>query len=450
MMYIFFYIIQFAYFLANFLLFFFGKMKFVNIQKFVCNNNLIVPHLWSIYGSTSNFNIALPDAYAEYRGSFICLNDNDVIILESDVPYARYYSVQLYDSTTASLGSLNDYQIVTTNNKFTINITKKKDMCDIDACQNNKNTLYVNTKDSFLVLIYRVYDVPINDPNIQPKIGTDKLFGWIEPPNIYKYDMTTGKVTNISNTKTYTPIGLPRMYRNIDPVREHRFANENNNFFKPTTNAFFSNDDANYLVSLIKVPPNGNLGAVITGYLPKTDYNNKNYFKKVKGNFNESDPDYYEVKYVSFNMGTTSNPLPTIAGHMLHNIYSKTKVPRHNISSTGTAGIRDTDIINRYNNSHDWNQNGRPYKIYIGRDVNHIVRLGADPNVDLYMLYPVSYPKSEFFTYAVIVFRYLMSQEKFLSDPIYKNGIGAIISNPALPQECAEKLCLHYPKIEFI
>jgi hypothetical protein len=113
-------------FIFHFLLFFFGTTRLFDFQGFLCKNNWIRPKLWSIHGDINNFNIALPDSYALYKGSFICINKGESITIEGNIPNARYYSMQVYDSSTASLGSLNDQQInIRTDGSFSINITKQ-------------------------------------------------------------------------------------------------------------------------------------------------------------------------------------------------------------------------------------------------------------------------------------------------------------------------------------
>jgi hypothetical protein len=411
-------------FIFHFLLFFFGTTRLFDFQEFLCKNNWIRPKLWSIHGDINNFNIALPDSYALYKGSFICINKGESITIEGNIPNARYYSMQVYDSSTASLGSLNDQQInIRTDGSFSINITKDK------YGVNNKtssNSLYVQSKNSFLVVIYRLYDY--------------SEISKIILPNIKKANVT------IPHVKAHTKIYFPRMYRNVNPVRAYRFANKDNNFFKPTTNAFFSNDDASYLVSLIKVNYIERLGAIITGYLPLTDSSsniNNDYFK-TNGKYGK----YYEVRYLSFNMGTTSFPFPTIGGNMLHP--QTKKINGTIISSSGTPGIIDTDIIKRYSNVSNWNDMNREYTIYVGIDLNHIRELGGNPESDLYLLYPTSY-ENKLFTYVSILHRHLMPHVKFMENPIFTQSIGDIPNNvPVIPKNCEKVMGKYYPKITFV
>lgn len=274
--------------------------------------------------------------------------------------------------------------------------------------------------------MYRLYDYP----------EISKLI----LPNIKKANVT------IPHVKSHTEIYFSQMYINVNPVRAHRFSNEDNNFFKPITNAFFSNDDASYLVSLIKVNHTERLGAIITGYLPLTDSSssiNDDYFK-TNGKYGK----YYEVRYVSFNMGTTSFPFPTIGGNMLHP--QTKKINGTTISSSGTPGIIHTDIIKRYANVSNWNDTDREYTIYVGIDLNHIRELGGNPEYDLYMLYPTSH-KNKLFTYVSILHRHLMPHIKFMEKPIFKQSIGDMSNDiPVIPDDCEKVMGKYYPKITFV
>lgn len=424
-------------YIFHFIVFFFGG----SFQKYLCKHGYLSPQLWSIYGSIHNFNIAVPDGHASYRGSFVCLNDNETLTLESTVPHARYYSVQMYDSKTSSLGSLNDHQINTQNDKFAITISKSKN------CISNKNVLCITTENSFLILVYRVYDIyPINCSNLDNCQEFGHLymtFGWIEPPKIKRTS-----VNYIDHVKSHVLMKFPRVHIDGKPIREHKFANQHNNFFKPITNAFFANDDASYLVSLIQVNTT-KIGAIITGILPKTyptvyvtHIANKNksidYFKN-NNNISTYDSGYYEVKYASFSIGITSGFMPTIGGNMLHSKFEQ--IDPRDVSSNGTPTLRDIDILS---------VNGSNYKIYVGMDIEHIKEMGANIEKDLYMIYPKSYITNKHFTYVVIVYRHLMPQSKFLKNPLFKQSIHDILNPPAIPSECEQVMKKYYPNIKFI
>lgn len=444
-------------FFLYFLLFLFGN-KFIKVQNLLSDLNLIHPEAWSIYGSVDNFNIAFPDVGAKYRGSFICIKKGETITLESEVPNARYYSIQVYDSSTASLGSLNDHQIQIINGKFSINITRPYKSYKPFKTNNKNNTLYVSTEDSLLILLYRVYDVS-NETKSKNKIES---FGWIELPKLYKYS-TIGSKTNITAALTYTKIGFPYFYTDSQPVKPLQYANTKNNFFKPHSDGYFSNRDASYLVSTIQLydnKTNKTIGAIIKGYLPLVSVTRANFFKSNNYtcfNFDYKNNSfygtgYYEVRYVSFNMGIGSSPYPTVAGSSLKSLngHQLHKYNLKHISSTGKPGIMDTDIIRRYRNSKEWHQGGRPYTIYIGMNVSHIWKLGGNPNVDLYLTYPLDYVTGIPFTYPVILFRHLMSQDKFMTEPNFTHGIGSINKNFATPSECQVVMQKYYPTIKFI
>lgn len=451
-------------FFIHFLLFLFGN-KFIG--NLLCDYDLINLDTWTIYGSIDNFNIAFPDTAASYRGSFICVKKEETINLESHIPNARYYSIQVYDSTTASLGSLNDFQIETINGKFSVNITRTKNSFSFG------NTLHVTTPDSLLVLLYRVYDVPGTTELTKLNISTNgkiESFGWIETPTLYKYDSNGNKI-NLIHAQNYTKIGFPNLFLNMKPLKESKYNNTKNNFFKPYSNKYFSNDDASYLISTISLHNTQNkvIGAIIKGYLPLVDINRTNYFKSSKSNYLYNNTcnntcnnifGYHEVRYVSFNMGSLSTPLPTIAGPMLKTFstiidsmtdsFVKQYVDPKEISSTGKPGIIDADIISRYGNTREWNNEGRPFTIYIGLNVHHIKKLGGNPDTDLYLTYPTHYITGKPFSYPVIVFRHLMSQHKFMTNPIFKHSIDSINKSFASPSECQQIMQKYYPTIDFL
>lgn len=409
-------------FLFHLILFFLGKTRLFDFQKFLCENNSILPQLWTVHGDINNFNVALPDSYASYEGSFICINTDETIIIEGNVPNARYFSFQVYDSTTASLGSLNDYQIkLNSSEKFVINISKLK-KCDLEQ---DANTLYISTDYTFLLVIFRLYDIEkehkLKLPDIKKKFNGE-----------HKY---------FEHALTYQKVNFPRLYRNTKPVREHRFANEDNNFFKPIVKTFFHNGDTDYLVSLIVVNQSNPIGAIITGHLPETNFNkniNNDFFKN-----NFSVGKYYDVRYVSFNMGILSSPLPTIAGDTLLSSNNK------KISSSGTPGIIDEHIVNKYNNNNEWILRDRPYIIYVGGTIEQIKSLGGDPDRDLYMLYPKMYD-GKYFTYVSILHRHLMPQIKMFDKPMFNQSISDIVGNPVEPLGCEKIMGKYYPKIKFV
>lgn len=291
-------------------LFFFGK----NIQYFICKYKLVNPEIWSFLGDINNFNVALPDSYATYRGSFICLLENEEITIISDIPNSTYYSFQIYDHRAITLSSLNDEEIIIKDNKMYITISKNKE-----------SSMIIKSTNSFFVLLYRNY--------YENEIPT--------LPKIYK---TTKILTTEIDKSNYVPnLFFPNLFFNIKPFKKFIYSNTDNNFFKSRTNSFFSNKDASYLLSTI-VLNETKIGAIITGILPITYYENKTN---------------YDVRYISFNVGIGSFPLPTIGG----NLKSK------NISSSGLPGINDRHIINNF-------IRGREYKIYVGIDHNHINEMG--------------------------------------------------------------------------
>lgn len=460
-------------FMVIFLLFSIGNTP-LGLQDWYFKSNNFNPDIWTLYGGIDNFNIAFPDVGASYMGSFISLKEGETIILESDIPYARYYSVQLYDSSMSSLGSLNDEMIHTKNGKFQINITKSvqnnvtynftnlflniylknKTITKFNTTTNTtlNNTLIIKSDDTLLLLIFRVYDVYdqtiLKKQNVSTKNKIES-FGWISPPNISKH-FANNKIIKLNCASHFTKIGFPKFYNDKLPPKKSKYDNLNNSFFKAHSGGYFANNDAHYLISTINFnKTNGKIiGAIIRGYLPIVQYNYSinhaiNHIPNHTLNNTCKFNDTYEVRYVSFNMGALSSPFPTVAGESLKLLNSE-KINKSHVSSTGKPGIRDIDIIARYNNSNEWNKKGRPYVIYIGANITHIKKLGGDPNNDLYMIFPVDQNTGKLFTFPVIIFRHLMPHHTF------NYGIDKIKNQIASPIECHNVMKKYYPTINFI
>ena len=366
-----------------FIFFFGGRMQYS-----MCKYGILNPQIWSFYGDINNLNVALPDAYATYRGSFLCLIDHDIIELVSEVPNSTYYSFQIYDSKGIALNSLNDEQLIIRDNKIKVLISKN----DL-SYKSYENYIYVNSKNSFFVILFRNYN-----ENTIPSY-----------PIIYRHD--SNNITyNLTISKSVPNLFYPQVIFDILPVNKYHGYNIDNNFFKSRTRSYFSNQDASYLLSMIKLNDK-RLGAIITGYLPVTYFENKTN---------------YDIRYISFNLGLASFPLSTLSGNMLNKKNSK-------------PGISDKDIINKYNSS--WLKKDRKYIIYIGEDYNHINELGGNHLDDLYILFPRQYISEKLFTHIVIIYRNLL--------PKHRYGINKIkdLSNSEV---CQNVMGLYYPKIKFI
>ena len=111
------------------------------------------------------------------------------------------------------------------------------------------------------------------------------------------------------------------------------------------------------------------------------------------------------------------------------------------ISSTGRAGIRHIEIEKRYNNEKQWNKS---YTIYVGANLDHIKRLGGDPDVDLYLLYPIQYFTGKLYSNVVILYRHLMPKLDF------EHAILNVSDSHADPHVCHLYMNDYYPLIEFV
>jgi len=340
-----------------------------------------------------NLNIALPDSYAIYFSSFIYLNNDEYLFVKGNVSAYEYYSLQIYDSRAITLGNIN---FLETKNGF-INLTITKNSKTLTNLNNLQNTLIIDSNNTIFFLVFRVYDLyekPIDLKYLTPNLT-----------------ISNSKIGNLTKSKNFVDLNYGWLSPNWNPVRFPKFSTQNNNFLKPALTSFFYNSDASYLLSNIQ-NPSENLGLIITGILPE---------KK-------------NLMYLSFNIGLSSFPMPTIAGKHWSN---NSKL----ISSSGTAGIRHIEIEKKYNNKINWNRN---YTIYIGLNLKHIQKLGGNPDNDLYLLYPLQYFNQKPYTNVVILHRYLMPH------PEFEHSIRNISDSHADPDVCENYMNKYYPKVTII
>jgi hypothetical protein len=390
---------SFLYFLTQLTLFFSSPW----IQKLFTTHHIFTPTIWSFYSNHESFNIAVPDSYATYYQSFVYLNDGESLVIKSYLQDYKYFSLQIYDSRAVTLGNINYLQSVDGN--FNIEITKELKRT------NATNTMLIKSNSSVFIVVFRTYD-----------------FSDI-PSDISEYPNITIENTRLGMLKTsdkYVNLKYNWIWPDLNPVKQQQYTNLNNNFVKPELNSYFYNDDASYLISNIK-NPSSNMGMIVRGELPTED----------------------QVLYTSFNLGTSSLPLHTIAGDHYN---SNKKL----ISSTGRAGLRHIEIIKRYGDTEKWNLEGRKYIIYIGLNLDHIRNLGGDPDVDLYLLYPIQYFTGKPYTNLILVHRHLMPHSKlnqFKQSSLlttFNQSIANINKIFAHPYECEQVMLNYYPKIEFV
>jgi hypothetical protein len=353
---------------------------------------LFTPEIWAFYSNLESANIALPDSYATYFESIVYLNDDEFLTITGSVDNYKYYSLQIYDSRAITLGNVNYQQSL--NGSINLTITKNL----INCPDKNQNVINIDSNNTIFVIVFRVYD--FSESPLETHLLT---------PNI---SIINSKIGELPKSNNFISLDYNWLWPDKDPVRFPLYSTTNNNFLKPALTSFFYNGDASYLISNVQ-NPSANMGIVITGVLPSSD----------------------QVLYSSFNIGLSSPPMPTISGRH----YGSD--PRL-ISSTGRAGIRYIEIEKRYlTNQTEWNRN---YTIYIGIDPEHIKRLGGDPEVDLYLLYPLQYFNDKPYTNIVIVYRHLMPHSSFL------HSISNVANSHADPRKCNESMNKYYPNIQLV
>lgn len=363
------------------------------VQKFFTARHVFTPEIWSFYSNSESANIALPDSYATYFSSYVYLNDDEYLTIKGSVENYEYYSLQIYDSRAITLGNVNHLQSI--NGSIDLIITK-----DINNFQNftdKSNIININSNNTIFVVVFRVYDL------FDTPVDTHLL-----SPNI---TITNSKVGLLHKSDNFVELNYNWLWPDKPPVRFPKFSTTNNNFLKPALTSFFYNGDASYLLSNIQ-NPSSNLGVVIQGILP----------------------DKNQVMYSSFNIGLSSPPMPTIAGKHYQN-------DSRLISSTGRAGIRHIEIEKRYSSIDNWDRN---YTIYVGLDLDHIKRLGGDPDTDLYLLYPIQYFTGKPYTNILILHRHLMPT------PTFSHAIVDVADSHADPHTCHEYMAKYYPAITFV
>lgn len=375
------------------------------IQKLFTANHIFTPEIWSFYSNSESANIALPDSYATYFSSYVYLNDNEFLTIKGSVENYEYYSLQVYDSRAITLGNVNYLQSV--NGSIDLIITK-----NINNLQNfntNSNIINIDSNNTIFVVVFRVYD-----------LSEMPLDTYLLTPNI---SIWNSKMGQLPKSKNFVNLNYNWLWPDKPPVRFPKFSTTDNNFLKPALTSFFYNGDASYLLSNIQ-NPSSNIGIVIHGVLPNKD----------------------QLMYSSFNIGLSSPPMPTIAGQHYQN-------NSRLISSTGRAGIRHIEIEKRYNKNEETNNStqcninqawDRHYTIYVGLDLDHIKRLGGDPNVDLYLLYPIQYFTGKPYTNVLILHRHLMPTSTFT------HAIVDVAESHADPHVCNEYMDKYYPTITFV
>lgn len=394
--------------------------------------NFIFTTAWSIAINTTYFNVKFPDGFTTYQTTLTSITPTDVITIHAEIPYVRYFSYQVYDSNFVSLGSVSDYNLLsdgincysdscvenTTMTSIWLQITKNKDGVD------NPNVIYLDSNETWFAIVYRIYDVMDN-------INNEKSceFGWIHPPRIFKNKNEISLASSQLQYPLYTTV-----YDLLPTYESIVLANVDDNFYKADTTGFANNEDADYLASVIEYNNTHHFGAIVSGMLPITSnsiYQSPKigYISPYNTNISMEHDDYYEVRYISLNMGIRSPPENTLAGD-------------------GHPTIRDVDILNHYQYSQDDKE--RKYKIYIGATVDDIKRLGGNPKKDLYLLYPQI--EGMVYRYLTLIYREVLSQTALLGKyrSIYKQGIADIESTPAMPDECIKTMGKYYPRIKFI
>lgn len=391
-------------------------------------------YAWSMVTNLTYWNVKYPDGYTNYQITPVYLDENDYVNIIGELPYARYFSYQVYDNNFKSLGATTDYDIYAegTNCYNTLcegtykdEKNKGKTLIEILKNDNNDgpNTINITSNQSYYLIVYRTYDAMDIDDS-----SKNKYFGWIDPPIVYKNSYQIPPAPFQLNADMTTP------QPDIPPTfGMGKHINEHNNFYKEDTYNFASSSDSDYLVSIIEYKePRKRMGAIITGIIPLTsntlyDTPRVGYISKNNKNISIDDPDYYEVRYLSFNMGIRSPPENTLGGNF--------------------PTIMDKDIIRHYNYTTE--EKNRHYTIYVGASLDDIESLGGNPAKDLYLLYPRI--NGEVYQYVGIIYRQVLTQSKILGKQraTFLHGIGDIPTVPASPQDCQKVMDKYYPKISF-
>lgn len=249
-----------------------------------------------------NFNIAFPDGYAVYHVLLVpkLQGPMDVIRIEGDFPFVRYFSFQSYDPKSMDpVASVRDYEIkpfegvnpfatpgtsIKEKGKYQVHVTLNGDQ----GYPNELPTISKGSNATGAFVLLRVYAYDKQSPN-----KTD-IWGAVAPPVVkyklyhpssstsgglwYTVDQCTSNNTKIASTFVSTiATGYARTMATenkagANPCPTWNSRDQFRLFTRTGARAPFFNKDANYLLSCGSEVDGGgvkgNLVAVITGTLP--------------------------------------------------------------------------------------------------------------------------------------------------------------------------------------
>ncbi|GMI10953.1 hypothetical protein TrVE_jg5883 [Triparma verrucosa] len=415
--------------------------------------------------SNSAWNVAFPDQNSIYHASLVYFNEDDEFVIKGpNIPYVRYFSLQTYDPTAASLDSVIDYQMRTEFNSgsnaynnatcgeagdaqgsFDIRITAHGMKYSDNGFINELAALPLDRSHGFFFLFLRLYDPQPypedNDswskkmsPMIDECYGVEgvenmeeaKRWGWVCPPTLKRTNTHSGLMTELpycvagrdNNFKNYNQGAAPGRLCLLRP-------NSKDNLFLPANDnmhGMFRNHDANYLIGCAlhnreededKEKPHlrgrtsrtGDLWARVAGELPLTA--NSLYDSPYVG-----DPTNFDIRYISISSINRSPP------------------------SAVMKSVKDDEIIAHLKAREGELSRNRNYVLWFGPDEESLPPV-ARKEGGMYMPWPREQLEDENGTvtfgdlvpYPGILYREILSQGQTLSDDEvdYSQGITDII-----------------------
>ncbi|TFJ81912.1 hypothetical protein NSK_006580 [Nannochloropsis salina CCMP1776] len=323
-----------------------------------------------------NFNIAFPDGYAVYHVLFVpkLQGPMDIIRIEGDYPFVRYFSYQSYDPKSLDpVASVRDYEIkpvrgvnpfatpgtaLGDKGKYQVHVTLNGDQ----GYPNELPTIASGSNATGAFVLLRVYAYDKQSPD-----KTD-IWGAVAPP-VVKY-----KLFNPSS-------GQGGLWYTLDQCL----------FRRTGTRAPFVNKDANYLLSCGSEVDGGgvqgNLVAVITGTLPPSP--GGLWTPPFVADFTKSNARYLSLSTYDLN----------IPGPVLQTLF-------------------DSDIVDfytqYYGSEYLWNlRNSRQYKIVAAADLASAKRCGHLTRDAMFLS---TWGQTARVSYPALVLREILSQSSRIGD----------------------------------
>jgi len=409
---------------------------------------------------SSAWNVAFPDQNSIYHAMLVYFNKDDEFVIKGpNIPYVRYFSLQTYDPSAASIDSKIDYQLRTEYNSgsnaysnatcgeagdpqgsFDIRITAHGNKYQSNGFINELAALHKDRKAGFFFLFLRLYDPePYPEdgeswnkkmaPMINECYGVEgyganleeaKRWGWVCPPILKRTNAGSGIMTELpycvkgrdDQFKNYNQGATPGRLCLLRP-------NSKNNLFLPANSnmhGMFRNKDANYLmgcalhdegIGRIRGKRDGKLWARLSGKLPKTP--NSLYDTPYVG-----DPLEYDIRYISISSINRSPP------------------------SAVMMTLKDDEILSHLRSLGGDAERNREYVIWFGPDESEMPQVAKDEG-GIFVPWPREYQEDDkgnvsfgdLVPYPGILYREILSQSQVLDDyeVTYEEGITDIIRN---------------------